>query len=85
MRSFSVIENAWLSCENGKITRFGNMDTCPNVDVEVVETGEKSIEIDFGNCPECKLPLKFSSCECSFPHNPEKAWIYGENFLNQIT
>ena len=43
MRSFSVIENAWLSCENGKITGFGNMDTCPNIDVEIVDCTGKFV------------------------------------------
>ena len=30
MREFPVIENAWLSCDNGVITGFGTMDTCPS-------------------------------------------------------
>ena len=36
MREFPVIENAWLSCDNGVITGFGTMDTCPsNAEKEV--------------------------------------------------
>ena len=30
MRLFTVLENAWLSVDNGQILDFGTMDSCPN-------------------------------------------------------
>ena len=41
MKGFSVIENAWLSCDNGKIVGFGTMDSCPAFDgVEIDCSGK---------------------------------------------
>ena len=37
MKSFSIIENAWLSCEDGKIKGFGIMENCPEFDGEIVD------------------------------------------------
>ena len=38
MKAFSILENAWLSLDNGLIEDFGTMDTCPIVDdCEIVD------------------------------------------------
>lgn len=45
MRNLPCLENAWLACENGRISAYGSMEEFPGIsdwkDLEVVEAGGK--------------------------------------------
>ena len=58
MKDLPSLENAWLLVENGLISDFGEMDTCPNIEVETIDAEGRLL---FPTWVDCHTQIEFAA------------------------